>query len=279
MAKTSSIGSKMRNKLADITNSKTMRAHLEDENSFKASQTRKSVIDQLVEENMGLMKLIMERNKIIELSEAELEKLRASIQKLQLQNWHLAQSNSRFLAEINLGRKRIKSLEHEIECKEALLRAKCLTVEGKSEMNNRNSEWQEGERATGKPSLAIVNTDTKSCNGNIKPPGRTRSQSMSPSTSYSTVVDKQKVVNKRHFVRRHSSRFRHQVRDLEEKLFEIEDIKLVAGEKEKNSLSSPRIEEASALQRTSIGRPLRRAAEKIRSYKESRLNIKLRRRE
>lgn len=69
------------------------------------------------------------------------------------------------------------------------------------------------------------------------------------------------------------------MRDLEEKLFEIEDIKLIAGEKEKNSPSSPRSEEVSALQRTSIGRPLRRAAEKIRSYKESRLNIKLRRQE
>lgn len=37
-------------------------------------------------------------SKIIDLSEAELQNLRASIQKLQLQNWHLAQSNSRFLA-------------------------------------------------------------------------------------------------------------------------------------------------------------------------------------
>lgn len=132
----------MRNKLADITNSKTMRAHIEDEKSFQALQPKKSVIDQLVNENMALMKLILERNKIIDLSEAELQNLRASIQKLQLQNWHLAQSNSRFLAEINLGRKRIKSLEHEIECKEALLRAKCLNVKGKTEMNNRNSEWQ-----------------------------------------------------------------------------------------------------------------------------------------
>ncbi|XP_038895468.1 SHUGOSHIN 2 isoform X2 [Benincasa hispida] len=269
MAKTSSIGSRMRNKLADITNSKTMRAHMEDDNG---------VIDQLVKENMALMKLIMERNKIIDLSEAELQNLRASIQKLQLQNWHLAQSNSRFLAEINLGRKRIKSLEHEIECKEALLRAKCLNVKGKAEMNNRNSEWQEGEKPTGQPSLAIVNTDTKSCNGNTKPPGRTRSQSMGPSTSYSTVVDKEKVENKRHCVRRrHSSRFRYQVRDLEEKLFEIEDIKLLASEEEEketknngSSLSSPR---------TSVGRPFSRAAKEIQSYKESRLNIKIRRQE
>lgn len=38
----------MRNKLADITNSKTMRAHIEDEKSFQALQPKKSVIDQLV---------------------------------------------------------------------------------------------------------------------------------------------------------------------------------------------------------------------------------------
>lgn len=89
----------------------------------------------------------------------------------------------------------------------------------------------------------------------------------------------------RHCVRRHSSRFRHQVRELEEKLFEIEDIKLVASEEEeerKNNISSSsslRFEEASALQTTSIKRPLFRAAQKIQSYKQSHHNIKIRRQE
>lgn len=38
------------------------------------------------------------KSKIIELSGAELQKLRVSVQKLQLQNWNLARSNSQMLA-------------------------------------------------------------------------------------------------------------------------------------------------------------------------------------
>ncbi|KAG6607167.1 Shugoshin-1 [Cucurbita argyrosperma subsp. argyrosperma] len=280
MAKRLSIGSRVRNKLADITNSKTMRAHMEDERSSEAWRSNQDVVDQLVEENMALMKLVMEKNEIIDLSEAELNKLRECIQKLQLQNWQLAQSNSHFLAEINLGRDRIKSLGHELECKEALLKATRLNTVGKAGMNNGNYEWQEEEKPTEQFPLA-VKIDTKACSGNRKPSGRARNQSMSPSASYSKYATKRDDENKRHCVRAQSGRFRYQMRHHEENSFEIEeDMKFTATgedeeERKNNNVNSP--SSSSALQRSYIGRPLHRAAEKIQSYKEARHNAKIRR--
>lgn len=62
------------------------------------------------------------------------------------------------------------------------------------------------------------------------------------------------------------------MRDPEENLFEIEDVKFPATgkeEEEEERKNNIQLEEAPFLpQRYSIGRPLRRAAEKIQSYKE-----------
>lgn len=134
-------------------------------------------------------------SKIIELSGAELQKMRVSLQKLQLQNWNLAQSNSQMLAvclvfalslsfkfisriiqfsviltkfllivqELNLGKDKVKvclkiqvhwlwgycfslclnsqhcsfqlkELRHELGCKNALLKAKNMELEVRSNL-------------------------------------------------------------------------------------------------------------------------------------------------
>ncbi|VVA31875.1 PREDICTED: shugoshin-1, partial [Prunus dulcis] len=156
MAKRSSLGSMMRKKLTDITNLQTAKAISKDENPPEDCPTDKDYIDQLMRERMTLMRLVSERkypsivlqflfsvwllrlcpeklkyksSKIVELSGAELQKLRISLQKLQQQNLNLAQSNSRMLAELNLGREKVKTLQHELLCKDALLKAKNLEIE------------------------------------------------------------------------------------------------------------------------------------------------------
>ncbi|KAF3972171.1 hypothetical protein CMV_004296 [Castanea mollissima] len=280
MAKRSSFGSIMRKKLSDITNLQAQGSPSQDEKQPVISQPDKEFIDKLLKERMTLVKLIAERNKIIELSGAELQKMRVSLQKLQLQNWNLAQSNSQMLAELNLGKDKLKELRHELGCKNALLKAKNMVLE-------------EGEVAAAEQSLHVTNGDDKTCKRSRR---RTaRSQSMGPSTTHQKVVDKEKVENKRRCLRRQSARFKSQEREPTENLFEIEDAKFLVSQSHENSIQEEPVplnssfkneeegdhcvprNEAQASLRSSIGRPLRKAAEKVQSYKEVPLKCKLRR--
>ncbi|KAF3972172.1 hypothetical protein CMV_004296 [Castanea mollissima] len=301
MAKRSSFGSIMRKKLSDITNLQAQGSPSQDEKQPVISQPDKEFIDKLLKERMTLVKLIAERNKIIELSGAELQKMRVSLQKLQLQNWNLAQSNSQMLAELNLGKDKLKELRHELGCKNALLKAKNMVLEseilfnllGKTESKHKNSGSQEGEVAAAEQSLHVTNGDDKTCKRSRR---RTaRSQSMGPSTTHQKVVDKEKVENKRRCLRRQSARFKSQEREPTENLFEIEDAKFLVSQSHENSIQEEPVplnssfkneeegdhcvprNEAQASLRSSIGRPLRKAAEKVQSYKEVPLKCKLRR--
>ncbi|XP_015874505.3 shugoshin-1 isoform X1 [Ziziphus jujuba] len=296
MAKRASFGSIMRKKLSDITNSQATKTTThQEEKPQEIYQPDKDYVDQLIRERITLMKLLAERNKIIELSGEELQKMRASFQKLQLQNWNLAQSNSQMLAELHLGREKVKALQHELLCKDALLRAKKLELEGKAEVNCHNKiARQEGQQAA----LVAASTDDKPCSQNRR--RTTRSRSMGSSSTCQKGEDKDKVENKRRCLRRQSARFKSHERE-PGNLFEIDDVKISATE----ALSNPTSNEwstplhASAVkeekeeeigcassrsesgvsQRSSIGRPLRRAVEKVQSYKEVPLNVKMRRKE
>ncbi|XP_020214534.1 shugoshin-1 [Cajanus cajan] len=84
-----SIGSLMRKKLSDITNSTI--PHSQQLDTFPSENNS---IQQLLKERTALIQLLAERNKIIEVSGAALQRLRGDVKKLQLQNWNLAQSNS-----------------------------------------------------------------------------------------------------------------------------------------------------------------------------------------
>lgn len=83
-------------------------------------------------------------------------------------------------------------------------------------------------------------------------------------------------------MRRHSATFKTHEHEPLENLFEIED---ALTQSRPNMLSSPAVKaetgESSVLRneapRFSFGRPLRRATEKVQSYKEVPLNVKLRR--
>ncbi|CAN6695600.1 unnamed protein product [Malus baccata var. baccata] len=288
MAKRLSLGGIMRKKLSDITNLQTAKPMSEDEKPLEDCPTDKDYIEQLRRERMTLIRLVAERTKIVELSGAELQKLRISLQKLQQQNLSLAQSNSRMLAELNLGREKVKTLQHELVCKNALLKEKNLEIEGKEEFKRQNSASQtqvskikEAEEI----SLHKADNDGKACNLNKR--RATRSRSVGASTTCQKVENKEKAENKRRRLRRQSARFISQT----ENLFEIEDVKLPVNHTPdspmRSSSPTPLIsstrkeggEDNCAPRRSSVGRPLRKAAEKVKSYKEVPIIVKMRRSE
>lgn len=101
----------------------------------------------------------------------------------------------------------------------------------------------------------------------------------------------------RRCLRRQSARFKSEEPEQAEDLFEIEDAKFpvspvvddlvhdigrtrsgLSAKKEDEGNTSHRFE-AQQMRRSSVGRPLRRAAEKVQSYKETPINVKMRRQE
>ncbi|KAI7992541.1 Shugoshin-1 [Camellia lanceoleosa] len=187
-------------------------------------------------------------SQIIEFTGIELQKMRINLQKMQLQNWNLAQSNSHILAEINL-------------CKE----------KGKAKTNSQKNCSQEGEEAVDE---LTSNDNSKLCKGQRRRP--TRSQSMGPSTTSKQVAEKETSESKR---------FRYQQHEPNEDLFEIEDeistcsdsIWFTYQKRRNDENCAPAGSGRRESQRTSLGRPMRRAVQKVQSYKETPLNIKMRR--
>ncbi|KAJ6895175.1 hypothetical protein NC651_021614 [Populus alba x Populus x berolinensis] len=248
------------------------------------------------QEKEMLLKLVEERKyplvcsfvcKIIELSGNKLRDLRMNYQKLQAQNWNLAQSNSQMLAELNLGREKLKTLQHEIVCKEALLKAKNLGPQGKADMNCQNVVSQEVEK------IEVEKIEEEECvpgaaNNDIKHCSRSRRRT---ARSRCKNLHLKWLLNTRRCVRRQSAASRSQEREPAENLFEIEDVRFPVSNSSDNSLKENGLtsssitkeeickpsNEAQVSHRSSIGRPSRRAAEKVQSYKEVPLNVKMRR--
>ncbi|KAJ0235158.1 SHUGOSHIN 2 [Hirschfeldia incana] len=109
--------SAQRRKLADISN-----VSREDISS-------KDYAEKLQKENMTLMKALAHRNKMIELSGVEFQKLKISLRKVQENNLQLAQANTQMLAELNTNRDRLKLLQHELGCKNLLLGVKKMQLQ------------------------------------------------------------------------------------------------------------------------------------------------------
>nr|XP_027085064.1 SHUGOSHIN 2-like isoform X2 [Coffea arabica]XP_027107136.1 SHUGOSHIN 2-like isoform X2 [Coffea arabica] len=128
MAKRSSFGSVVRRRLSDITNSAPQPRSPSNVEKPSLDPSSKEYIDHLAKENMALVKLIQDKNKVIELNGIELQKLRINLQKMQMQNWNLAQANSVMIAELNFGKEKMMTLQHEISCKEALLKSRSLEI-------------------------------------------------------------------------------------------------------------------------------------------------------
>lgn len=337
-----------RKRLSDITNMASRRSE-PDKGCNERPITAKDYIGHLLKENNALLRLVEERNKIVEVSGMELQNLKFSLQKVTQQNWQLAQANSHMLAELNLGKDRLKALQHELRCTVAVLKTKTLELEEVKKLkkqgeavrerighetlkeghtkpaevagdpshpanckkpcnNNRKrtlrsrslgptivahqetiKEKEEGtkpDELSEDPNPNPANNCKKTCNPNTNK--RTlRSRSMGPAIVVAHQETTKEKEEGRMSLRRRSSNLRAELHQPSEDLFEVEDVKLpapscptadtssVKDETERDRIVSPR-SQGQELRRASLGRPLRRAAEKV-SYKEVPINVKMRR--
>ncbi|KAG1354848.1 shugoshin-1 [Cocos nucifera] len=306
-----------RKRLSDITNltsiGRSPRAKAEDREMAKVVPTvsAKDYISQLLTENSALLKIIEEKNKIIEMNGIELQKVRFMLQKAHQQNAQFAQANSQMLAEFNLGKDRLKAMQHELGCMTVTLKAKILELEDVKKLYKQQKQQDKKigiELKENKNTLAEVVPDAfhpasyqKISGANRK---RTlRSRSLGTTTVTHQVPAKDKSENRRS-LRRRSSNPKAELCEPTEELFEIEDIKfpirslvneeisvqLDSSSAKPTSIaipnpvkvevqeerSSPR-DQNQGSRRSSIGRPMRRAVEKVSSYKEVPLNVKMRR--
>ncbi|KAK7262251.1 hypothetical protein RJT34_29815 [Clitoria ternatea] len=281
-----SIGSLMRKKLSDITNTNS---HSQQPEPYPFNHTFPSdnndSIQQLLKERATLIQLLAERNKMVDVRGAELQRLRADVKKLQLQNWNLAQSNTHMLAELNLGRERIKTLQHEILWRAALLKGKTMDVQEKVEIDYQKNttlsqsltQLKDGDEKASQPSPKASN-DEKHCHMNRR---RIRSRSTG-SSAVSKNASKDKDKDNRRRLRRHSAMSKTHEHEPLENLFELEDATYLATQSAPNMLRSPtETGESPGLRseapRCSFRRPLRSAVQRVQSYKEIPLNVKMRR--
>ncbi|KAL7215206.1 hypothetical protein ACSBR1_027382 [Camellia fascicularis] len=171
---------------------------------------------------MMLMKLLADRNKIIEFSGIELQKLRINFQKIRQQNLQLAQSNSQMLTELNSEKDRLKVLQHELGSKNALLNAKKLELKEKAEITCQYIDKQEG---TSKSEDARESSEAdRADNEDFKTKKRQQSKSLGLST-VKQVQLKEKTENKRASLRRQSARFKRTEPEPTEEAFEIDNAK------------------------------------------------------
>ncbi|XP_058182025.1 SHUGOSHIN 1-like isoform X5 [Rhododendron vialii] len=203
----SSFGSAARKKLGDISNlPQRPQSLVQHEKEKFVPNFTKEYIEQLQKENAALVKLLADRNKIIELSGFELQKLRINLQKMQQQNMHLAQANNQMLVELNSGKDRLKALQHELGCRNGLLKARELELEAGTSKSEEDRESSEPDR-----------DDNKQCNKNKKQ----QSKSLSLATVKQNQL-KEKTGNKSSVsLRRQSARFKSEEPEPTEDKFEV----------------------------------------------------------
>ena len=281
-----------RKTLCDITNlRRPLAAAAADELQQDGSRCTDGVdaVARLVKENSDLVKLLEERDKFIELSGAELQNLR-------LANWQLAQANSQMLAELNLGKNRLKSLQHELTCSRAALKVKSSELEeAKKALKSSRLQQQKSANETARHLAAdraaaaaqlkdgdaepasdasrAASAKKSTCNASRK--RLLRSRSLGPAVAPTKLVAASK---ERESAQRRKSMRTPQPSGRREDLFEIEDVQLTAGGGDDKKETSWELDSSVQFpRRSSLGRPLRRATEKVTSYKEMPVNIKLRR--
>ncbi|PHU18646.1 hypothetical protein BC332_14341 [Capsicum chinense] len=284
-----SLGNAARKKLADISNiPEQMRINNQNEKSETMSICSKEFVDKVQKENAALVKIITEKKKIIELAGAEIQKMRINLQKMQQRNHELAQSNSQMLADLNSAKDRLKALQHELGCKNGVLRAKDLEAEEIAKQKMRQELNDEV-----KPIKCEEAGDSSLGNGNNDRPAKIKRKPQAKSLGSSTQVPPQDTAeNKRPCVRRQSARFKHEApqqtttttssSQSHEDYFEAEDkctpmVNLVQQNGSDLETNPALTFESIEFGRSSLSRPLRHAAKKVQSYKEVPLNIKMRR--
>nr|BAJ86497.1 predicted protein [Hordeum vulgare subsp. vulgare] len=280
-----------RKTLCDITNLRRPLEGQQQDESRCADGVDVDGFARLVKENSDLVKLLEESDKFIE--------------SLRLANWQIAQANSQMLAEINLGKDRLKMLQHELTCSRAALKVKSSELEEtkkalKSSRHQKQKSANETARhlVADRPAAAAqlkdgdaepdsdasraTSANKSTCNAsankstcNASRKRLLRSRSLGPAVAPTKLVA---ASNERESAQRRKSMRTPQSGGRREDLFEIEDVQLTAGGGDDRKGASWELDSSVQFpRRSSLGRPLRRAAEKVTSYKEMPGNIKLRR--
>ncbi|XP_065003732.1 shugoshin-1-like isoform X1 [Musa acuminata AAA Group] len=196
-----------RKRLSDITNTVSsgragmMGADVDQGNSNVIScPSSKDCIVQLMKENTALLQLLAEKNKIIELSSTESQKLQFELQKTSQQNWQLARANSHMLAELNLGKDRLKVLQHELGCTLSILKLKTSELEEKEKLikellNKIGSEVGSTRCEEVEANATQLANDKKICNPNKK--RKLKQQPLGPTALVHQVASEGKVDGRR----------------------------------------------------------------------------------
>lgn len=279
-AANNAFGKAARKTLADISNlAPPKRISNENEKLQNIPGHLKQYFSKLQKENMALMHMLGERARIIELTGLEMEKLRVNMLKMQLQNQQLAHSNSQMLADLNSAKDRLKVLQHELGCKNGLLKllkAKKVEAEDKSEMEKCQILNNE-EKPTRSEERGDYFMEDKFGNEFEISKRRCMSRGSGPSKQ---VQSQDNLESKRLHVRRRSARFKHDDNDFKPKndSVEINDSKRPTSQPI-NDLENVASGNASGNEAVELGRPSRQAAKKVQCYREIPLNVKLRRNE
>nr|XP_043617417.1 SHUGOSHIN 2-like isoform X2 [Erigeron canadensis] len=290
-----SIGNSGRKMLADISNVPQKPNSLVENNnkSRPNSITVKEFIDKLQKENATLVKLLADK-KIIDLSGTELHKLRITLQKMQMQNLQLAQTNSQMLAELNSGKDRLKDLQHQLGCKNGLLVAKQKELEGKRKITTCETKDVKKLKVYEPEEMGVCTVAEKDKEQQCNTSTRLKSKSLGPSVREGPEKDVRD--NGRIQARRQSARFKHEEPKPREDVFHADNVNLsqcsLSDEKMHEddsssvafSVKKENIEDdflpnkvTQESRRASISRPSRVAAKKVQSYKEIGLQVKMRR--
>ncbi|PWA69358.1 hypothetical protein CTI12_AA298840 [Artemisia annua] len=262
-----------RKTLGDISNiSQRSTASSQVNKSQPSLDATREVNDQLQKENAALIKLLADKNTVIEISGAEVQKLRLTLQMVRQQNLQLAQSNTQLQMELNSVKESQKALKHELGCKNGLLLTKQMELEGlvKATMcqakNNDVTEPKETEVCT-----VAESGDDKHLNTNSSQ----ISESLVP---FDKKIDDNDTGKARRLQtrRRQSARFMlddQKIDIVDDLLPSLQTSRTKKEDKEVDYLQDFKPQE----RKTSLSRPVREAAKKVQSYKEINLNVKMRR--
>ncbi|XP_027364636.1 SHUGOSHIN 2-like [Abrus precatorius] len=198
------VGASQKKMLADITNQQQQQHYPQTLNQQPKQQSAPNIsTDQLLKENAMLMKLLANRNAIIESCKVELQKCQSNFQKLRKQNSELALTNSQMLAELNSGRQKLRELQHELGGKNGILNAMKLELTAKKHTVKLKHEIDAKEVGANrsKQSDQPLQEDNR---GDAKRKRVSRSKSSAPAV-IKQVKSTEKVDNQRYSLRRQSA--------------------------------------------------------------------------
>ncbi|KAL2324978.1 hypothetical protein Fmac_024036 [Flemingia macrophylla] len=204
------VGTSQNKILADITN---------------VSQQPKQHVsaEQLLKEKEVLIKLLANRDAIIESCKAELVKCQANFQKLKKQNGELALTNTQMLAELNSSRQKLRELQLELGSKNGVLHAMRLELTAKENTLKSKHEIDAIEvgACQSKQTDQLLQEDNR---GKAKRKRVSNCQSSAPAV-IKQVKSTEKVNNQRYSLRRQSAGLKSEKPEPTKDLLEVVDVK------------------------------------------------------